>query len=155
MLCDSLTYLCPLLPVEHRPSTTPHHCTLFWAALVIPVQLVPCCFRSASVYRLHLLWGWPLFLFPCRFQVRACLQSAHHFRSSVPVHVSPWCPFSPWHPFRSWRRNLPSVWLCPLLLFYLTLLVVVVRSHLSSLPPHHWWEHSTGWCSVWCLSSWW
>ena len=66
-----LTYLCPLLPVEHRPSTTPHHCTLFWAALVIQDQLVPCCFISASVSRLQLLRGRPLFLFPCGFQVRA------------------------------------------------------------------------------------
>ena len=41
-----LTYLCPSLPVEHRPSTTPHHCTLFWAAFVIPGQLVPCCFSA-------------------------------------------------------------------------------------------------------------
>ena len=45
----SSTYLCPSLPVEHRPSTTPRHRTLFWAALVIPDQLVPCCFSSASV----------------------------------------------------------------------------------------------------------
>ena len=30
------TYLCPSFPVEHRPSTTPRHRTLFWAALVIP-----------------------------------------------------------------------------------------------------------------------
>ena len=66
-----LTYLSPLLPVEHRPSTTPHHRTLFWAALVIPDQLVPCCFSSASVSRLQLLRGRPLFLFPCGFQVRA------------------------------------------------------------------------------------
>ena len=43
------TYLCPSLPVEHRPSTTPRHRFLFWAALVIPDQLVPCCFSSASV----------------------------------------------------------------------------------------------------------
>ena len=66
-----LTYLCPSLPVEHRLSTTPRHRTLFWAALVIPDQLVPCCFRSASVSRLQLLRGRPLFLFPCGFQVRA------------------------------------------------------------------------------------
>ena len=39
-----LTYLCPSLPVEHRPSTTPRQHTLFWAALAIPDQLVPCCF---------------------------------------------------------------------------------------------------------------
>ena len=66
-----LTYLCPSLPVEHRPSTNPRHRTLFWAALVIPDQLVPCCFSSASVSRLQLLRGRPLFLFPCGFQVRA------------------------------------------------------------------------------------
>ena len=66
-----LTYSCPSLPVEHRPSTTPLHRTLFWAALVIPDQLVPCCFSSASVSRLQLLRGRPLFLFPCGFQVRA------------------------------------------------------------------------------------
>ena len=66
-----LTYLCLSLPVEHRPSTTPRHRTLFWAALVIPDQLVPCCFSSTSVSRLQLLRGRPLFLFPCGFQVRA------------------------------------------------------------------------------------
>ena len=66
-----LLYLCPSLPVEHRPSTTSRYHTLFWAALAIPVQLVPCCFSSASVSRLQLLRGRPLFLFPCGFQVRA------------------------------------------------------------------------------------
>ena len=99
-----LTYLCPSLPVEHRPSTTPCHRTLFWAALVIPDQLVPCCFSSASVYRLQLLRGRPLFLFPCGFQVRAwrvvlddgflrvCPIQPHFFRSiclatgSCPAH---------------------------------------------------------------------
>ena len=65
------TYLCTSLLVEHRPSTTPRHRTLFWAALAIPDQLVPCCFSSASVSRLQLLPGRPLFFFPCRFQVRA------------------------------------------------------------------------------------
>ena len=53
LVCVLLTYLCPSLPVEHRPSTTPRHRTLFWAALVIPDQLVPCCFSSASVSRLQ------------------------------------------------------------------------------------------------------
>ena len=57
--------------MEHRPSTTPHHRTLFWAVLAIPDQLVPCCFSSASVFCLQLLQGRPLFLFPCRFQVKA------------------------------------------------------------------------------------
>ena len=71
LLLNLLTYLCSSLPVEHRPSTTPSHRTLFRAALVIPDQLVPCCFSSASVSRLQLLRGRPLFLFPCGFQVRA------------------------------------------------------------------------------------
>ena len=66
-----ITYLCPSLPVEHRPSTTPHHLTMLWAALVILDQLVPCCFSSASMSHLQLLRGRPLFLFPCGFQVRA------------------------------------------------------------------------------------
>ena len=66
-----LTYLRPSLPVEHRPSTTPRHRTLFWAALAIPDQLVTCCFSSTSVYCLQLLRGRPLFLFPCGLQVRA------------------------------------------------------------------------------------
>ena len=70
-MTNLLTYLCPSFPVEHRPSTTPRQRTLFWAALVIPDQLVPCCFSSASVSRLQLLRGRPLFLFPCGFQVRA------------------------------------------------------------------------------------
>ena len=65
------SYLCPSLPVEYRPSMTPRHRTLIWAALVLPDQLVPCCFSSASVSRLQLLRDRPLFLFPCGFQVRA------------------------------------------------------------------------------------
>ena len=52
------------------PPPPPHH-TLFWAALVIPDQLVLCCFSSASVSRLQLLRSRPLFLFSCGFQVRA------------------------------------------------------------------------------------
>ena len=59
---NALSYLCPSLPVKHRPSTTPRHRTLFWAALVIPDQLVPCCFSSAPVSRLQLLRGRPLSL---------------------------------------------------------------------------------------------
>ena len=66
-----LSYLCPSLPVEHRPSMTLRHCTVFWAAVAIPVQLVPCCFSSASVSHLQLLRDRLLFLFPCGFQVRA------------------------------------------------------------------------------------
>ena len=54
--------------MEHRPSKTPRHRTLFWAALVTPDQLVPCCFSSASVSRFQLLRSQPLFLFPCGFR---------------------------------------------------------------------------------------
>ena len=57
--------------MEHRPSTIPRHHTLFWAALAIPDQLVPCWFSSTSESCLQLLRGWPLCLFPCGFQVRA------------------------------------------------------------------------------------
>ena len=57
--------------MEHRPSATPRHRTLFWAVLVIPDQLVPCCFSSVSVSRFQLLRGRPLFLFHCGFQVSA------------------------------------------------------------------------------------
>ena len=88
-----LTYLCPSLPVEHRPSTTPHHRTLFWATLVIPDQLVPCCFSSASVSRLQLLRSQPLFLFPCGFQVRA-------WRMVLDAGFLRVCPIQP-HFFRS------------------------------------------------------
>ena len=64
------TYLCPSLLVEHRPSTTLS--IALYSGLLWPFhQLVPCCFSSASVSRLQLLRGWPLFLFPCGFQVRA------------------------------------------------------------------------------------
>ena len=65
------TYLGPSLLMEHRPSTTLPQRTLFWAVLAAPVKLVPCFFSSASVSRLQLLRGRPLFLFPCGFQFRA------------------------------------------------------------------------------------
>ena len=61
----------PIAPAENRPSTTLRHRSLFWAALAIPDQLVPCCFSSASVSHIQLLWGRPLFLFSCGFQVKA------------------------------------------------------------------------------------
>ena len=64
-----ITYLCPSLPVEHRPSMTPCHRTLFWAVLAIPDQLFTCCFCSASVSGLQLLRS--RHLFPCGLQVRA------------------------------------------------------------------------------------
>ena len=62
------TYLCPSLPVEHRPSTTPRHGTLI--GMLWPVQLVYCCFRSVSVSGVQLLRGRALFLLSCAFQVR-------------------------------------------------------------------------------------
>ena len=70
--------------MEHRPSTTPRHCTLFWAALAIPVLLVPCCFSSASVSCLQLLRSRPLFLFPCGFQAwRVMLDATSQQHASV------------------------------------------------------------------------
>ena len=75
------------------PPPLPRHRTLFWAALVIPDQLVLCCFSAASVSRLQLLRGRPLFLFPCGFQVsawrvvldagflRVCLIQSHFLHS--------------------------------------------------------------------------
>ena len=74
-------------PGEHRPSTTPLHRTLFWAAFVKLVQLVPYPFISPSVSRLQVLRGLPLFLFPWGFQVRTCLvmQDAGFLRV-CPIH---------------------------------------------------------------------
>ena len=84
-----ITYLCSSLLVEHGPSTIPRHRTLFWAALVIPGQLVPCCFSSASVSRLQLLRGRPLFLFSCGFQARAwrVVLDAGFLRDPAPIVV--------------------------------------------------------------------
>ena len=39
------TYLCPSLPVEHRPSVTPRHRTLFWAAVAILDTVGPLLFQ--------------------------------------------------------------------------------------------------------------
>ena len=66
-----LTYAHRYLWSIYMPSTTPRHCTVFWVALAIPVQLVLCCYSSASVSCLQLLRGRPLFLLPYGFQVRA------------------------------------------------------------------------------------
>ena len=62
LLTYLLTYLGPSLPMEHRPSTTLRQRSLFWAVLAAPVQLVPCCFSSASMSRLQLFRGRPLSL---------------------------------------------------------------------------------------------
>ena len=66
---DVFTYLCNRSRWSMGHQRPP--AIALWAALVIPDQLVPCCFSSASVSHLQLLQGWPLFLFPCGFQVRA------------------------------------------------------------------------------------
>ena len=110
IVADSFTYLCPSLPVEHRPSTTPRHRTLFWAALVIPDQLVPCCFSSASVSHLQLLRGRPLFLFPCGFQVRA-------WRVVLDAGFLRVCPIQP-HFLRSICLALVPVPLAPTVLHF-------------------------------------
>ena len=62
---QSINQSSPSFLVEHRPSTTLRHRTLFWASLASPVLLVPFCFITASVSCLQLLRGRPLFLFPC------------------------------------------------------------------------------------------
>ena len=100
--------------MEHRPSTTPCHRTLFWAALVIPDQLVPCCFSSASVSRLQLSRGRPLFLFPCGFQVRAwrVVLDAGFLRVSDPAPLPPQYLLGHW--FLS--RSLPQIFISDLLL---------------------------------------
>ena len=110
-----LTYLCPSLPVEHRPPTTPRHRTLFWAALVIPDQLVPCYFSFASMSRLQLLRGRPLFLFPCGFQVRA-------WRVVLDAGFLRVCPIQP-HFLRQYllghwflSRSLPQIFISDFLL---------------------------------------
>ena len=94
--------------MEHRSSTTPHHHTLFWAALAIPDQLVPCCFSSASVSCLQLLPGRPLFLFPYGFQVRAW--------RVVPDGVSDPAPFPPQYLLSHWflSSSLPQIFISDL-----------------------------------------
>ena len=112
---NSPTYLCLLLPVEHRPSTTPRHRTPFWAALVIPDQLIPCCFISASVFRLQQLRDRPLFLCPCVFLVRAwrVVLDAGFLRGvSDPTALPPQYLLSHW--FLS--RSLPQIFISDLLL---------------------------------------
>ena len=102
--------------MEHRPSTTPRHRTLFWAALVIPDQLVPCCFSSTSVSRLQLLRGRPLFLFPCGFhpgQGLACGAGCW-----LPEGVSDPAPLPPQYLLGHWflSRSLPQFFISDLLL---------------------------------------
>ena len=101
--------------MEHRPSTTPRHRTLFWAVLVIPDQLVPCCFSSASVSRLQLLRGRPLFLFACGFQVRAWRCGAGCW---LPEGVSDPAPLPPQYLLGHWflSRSLPPIFISDLLL---------------------------------------
>ena len=94
-----LTYLRPSLPVEHRPSTTPRHRTLFWAALAIPDQLVTCCFSSTSVSCLQLLRGRPLFLFPCGLQFQGLARSAGCW---LPEGVSDPAPLPPQYLLGHW-----------------------------------------------------
>ena len=116
------TYLCPSLLVEHRPSTTPCHRTLFWAALVIPDQLVPCCFSSASVSRLQLLRGRPLFLFPCGFQVRVWRVPGQGLACGagcwLSEGVSDPAPLPPQYLLGHWflSRSLPQIFISDLLL---------------------------------------
>ena len=109
-----VTYLCPSLPVGHRPSTTPRNSTLFWAALAIPVQLVPCCFSSTSVSRLQQLRDRPLFLFPWGFQIRASrVVLDDGFLRVCPTQT----PFPPQYLLGHWflSRSLPQIFISDLL----------------------------------------
>ena len=127
------------------------HDTGPWAALVILDQLVPCCFSSASVSRLQLLRGRPVFFFPCGFQVRAwrvvldagflkvCLIQPHFLRSiclatgSCPArsHRSSFRIFScDWILQMRLRQVLRNVWIfCWLVLHKLALFQGQARGH--------------------------
>ena len=65
-----LTYLGPLHE-EQRPSTTVRHLARSWASCVTSFQVISRCVISASVLRLQLMRGRPLFLLPCGFHLRA------------------------------------------------------------------------------------
>ena len=113
-LMGLLTYLCQSLPVEHRPSTTPRHRTLFWAVRAIPDQLVPCCFRSASVSRLQLLQAGLSFSSPeVPGQGLACGAGCW-----LPEGVSDPAPLPPQYLIGHWllSRSLPQIFISDLFL---------------------------------------
>lgn len=59
-----------------------------------------------------------------------------------------------------WHWYRPSLhWSRPWVLSYHSSLLysrlcVVGKMHLSFCHQHHWWEHNTGWYSIWSCSSW-
>ena len=71
--CTLLTYLGLLPHEEHRPSTPLRQLTQLWAVFPSSFLEWPLLSSSASVSLRHVFLGLPLFLFPCGFQVRACL----------------------------------------------------------------------------------
>ena len=86
--------------MEHRPSTTPRYSILFWAALAIPDQLVPCCFSSASVSRLQLFVARPASLpLPLRVPGQGLACDAGCW---LPEGVSDPAPLPPQHLLGHW-----------------------------------------------------
>ena len=72
MLCF-LTYLLSLIaPGRAQAIDNPRQRTWTWAFPSVSFQLYPICFSSASVFRFQLFLGFPFFLFPWGFHLRAC-----------------------------------------------------------------------------------
>ena len=94
---------------------THHHCTLFWAALVISDQLIPCCFSSASVSRLQLLQGQPLFSLPLWVPCQGLACGAGCWLPEGEFHPAPLPPqYLLGHWFLS--SSLPQIFISDLLL---------------------------------------
>ncbi|KAH3698032.1 hypothetical protein DPMN_085547 [Dreissena polymorpha] len=68
----NLTYSCKLT-VVHRAATMPRQRTMFWAALLSCVHVIPVSFTPLSTDLFHDCLGRPTFLFPCGYQSSACL----------------------------------------------------------------------------------
>ena len=83
--------------------------------LSFPTSCSPAVSTLASVSRLHLLRGWPLFLFPCGFQVRTWRVVAGCW---LPEGVSDPAPLPPQYLFGHWflSRSLPQIFISNLLL---------------------------------------
>ena len=110
------TYLLmPIAPVEYRPSTNPRHRTLFWAALVIPDQLIPCCFSSASVSRIPTVARPASLPLPLRVPGQGLACGAGCW---LPEGVSDPAPLPPQYLLGHWflPRSLPQIFISDLLL---------------------------------------
>ena len=100
--------------MEHRPSTTPRHRTLFWAAVANPDQLIPCCFSSALVSPPTVARPASLPL-PLRVPGQGLARGAGCW---LPEGVSHPAPHPPQHLFGHWflSRSLPQIFISDLLL---------------------------------------